>query len=125
MATSSNPQWNEGIPTLTISIEYNLEKLKLLLDGNWAKLDEVTAKTLHEVGHAMLAPQQPDEAAAKINKPEWDPASEIAKLEWEQARLRYYIEALERRVTREQRQEASAEAYYEWSQHDPPASVQK
>lgn len=50
----TNMEWANG-PTLTIEVTYNLEKLKQLLDGNWVKLDEVTAKTLHEIGHAMLA----------------------------------------------------------------------
>lgn len=58
----------DGDPTLTIEIRYDLVTLKKLLDGNWAKLDEVTAKTLHEMGHAILTdePNRIEELESKV-----------------------------------------------------------
>ena len=95
-------------------MRFNAEQLKELMAGNWVRLEEVTAKTLHEVAGAMLTEDPSDPKQAEIDD-----------LVWEQARPRYYIAALEPCVSREQRQAATAEAYYEVSQHDTPARARE
>jgi hypothetical protein len=45
---------------------------------------------------------------------------DVIDLQWECAKLRYYCEALERRVTPEQRAAALDEAAAAVAQHDPP-----
>ena len=102
-------EWDDDAPTLSIDVKFNAAQMKQLLAGDWVRLEEVTAKALHEVAGAMSDPKQ----------------AEIDDLEWEQARLRYYIEALERRLPMQQRDEAAVEAYTEWSKHDPPARARE
>jgi hypothetical protein len=105
----TDAKWDDGAPTLSIDVMFNVEQMKQLLAGDWVRLEEVTAKTLHEVAGAMVDPRQ----------------AEIDDLEWEQARLRYYIEALERRLPMQERDAAAVEAYTAWSQHDPPARARE
>jgi hypothetical protein len=106
--------WDADAPTLSIDVKFNAGQMKQLLAGDWVRIEEVTAKTLHEVAGAMLTEEPSDPKQAEIDD-----------LVWEQARLRYYIEALERCVSQEQRQAAAAEAYYEVSQHDTPARARE
>ena len=107
-------KWDDGAPTLSIDVRFNAEQMKQLLAGDWVRLEQVTAAALHEVAGAMLTEEPSDPKQAEIDD-----------LVWEQARLRYYIAALERCVSREQRQAAEAEAYYEVSQHDTPARARE
>ena len=63
-------------------------------------------------------------------RPEWQAvtaerdtlATETTEQAWEIAKLRYYIEALERLTTPEERQTAADEASIALAQHNPPAS---
>ena len=48
--------------------------------------------------------------------------TETAEQAWEIAKLRYYIEALERLTTPEERQTAADEASIALAKHDPPES---
>ena len=100
-------EWDKNAPTLSIDVKFNAAQMKQLLAGDWVRLEEVTAKTLHEVAAAMADPKQ----------------AEIDALVWEQARLRYYIEALERRLDPRQRQQAADEAMAALAQHNPPQWV--
>lgn len=102
-------KWGDGEPTITIDVKFDAAQMKRLLEGEWVKLEEVTAKTLHEVAAALSDPRQ----------------VEIDDLTWEQMRLRYQIAALERFVSRQQRDAAIAESYYEVSQHDTPARARE
>lgn len=102
-----NIEWDDNAPTLSIDVTFDAAQMKQLLAGDWVRLEEVTAKTLHEVAAAMSDSKQ----------------AEIDDLEWEQARLRYYIEALERRLDPRQRQQAADEAMAALAQHNPPQWV--
>jgi hypothetical protein len=50
--------------------------------------------------------------------------TETTEQAWEIAKLRYYVESLERLLTPEQRQQAATEASAALALHNPPASVQ-
>lgn len=50
--------------------------------------------------------------------------TETEEQAWEIAKLRYYVESLERLLTPEQRQEAATEANAALALHNPPVSVQ-
>lgn len=102
-------EWGDGAPTISIDVRFNAEQMMQLLAGDGVRLEEITAKTLYEVAGAIVDPKQ----------------AEIDDLEWEQARLRYYIEALERRLPMQERDAAAVEAYTAWSQHDPPARARE
>lgn len=102
-------EWGDGEPTISVDVRFNAAQMKQLLEGEWVKLEEVTAKTLHEVAAALSDPRQ----------------VEIDNLTWEQTRLRYQIAALERLVSPEQRRAALTESYYEVSQHDTPARARE
>ncbi len=53
-----------------------------------------------------------------------DAITETTEQAWEIAKLRYYVESLERRLVLEQRQAAADEASAALGLHNPPVSVQ-
>lgn len=113
-------EWDDDAPTITVEVRFDAAQMKQLLAGNWVRLDEVTGQTLHEIGNAILS----DPPSVKVSDVAQERIKELEKevedQEWDIVQLRYYTQALERRLSKTQREEAMAEGYYELGQHNTP-----